>query len=39
LEISIEIHAKKPEGFTEGEIRTISENSASLNFEDAGFEE
>jgi predicted AAA+ superfamily ATPase len=39
LEISLEIQATKTEGFSEGEIRTIKENSNSLKFDNAGFEE
>ena len=37
--ISLEIEAKRPEGFDEGTIRTISENSRTLKFEHYGFEE
>ncbi|MDR1422727.1 MAG: DUF499 domain-containing protein [Coriobacteriales bacterium] len=40
LEISLEIQATKPEGFSEGEMRTIKENAANLKFEgSSGFEE
>ena len=39
LEISIEIHAEKPEGFTDSEIRVVSENAKVLGFESqSGFE-
>jgi predicted AAA+ superfamily ATPase len=37
LEIIIEIQARKPSGFTESEVRTISENAATLKFDDNGF--
>ena len=33
LEISLEIHATKPEGFDDNEIRTIRENAATLKFD------
>jgi hypothetical protein len=40
LNISLEIEANKPEGFTEGEMRTIKENGTNLRFEgSSGFEE
>jgi hypothetical protein len=39
VEITVEINAKRPEGFDEGTVRTISENSRTLKFEDYGFEE
>jgi predicted AAA+ superfamily ATPase len=39
LEISIEVHAEKPEGFTDSEIRVVSENARVLGFESqSGFE-
>jgi predicted AAA+ superfamily ATPase len=38
LEISLEIQATKPDGFTESEIRTIKENSNNLKFDSSGFE-
>jgi hypothetical protein len=37
LEIVIEIQARKPSGFTEAEVRTISENARTLKFDDHGF--
>ena len=37
LEIVIEIQARKPSGFTESEVRTISENANTLRFNDTGF--
>ena len=39
VEITLEIQAKKKDGFEESTIRTISENSRTLKFEDFGFEE
>ncbi|MDR0284239.1 MAG: DUF499 domain-containing protein [Propionibacteriaceae bacterium] len=37
LEIVIDIQARKPSGFTEAEVRTISENAHTLKFDDSGF--
>ncbi|MCL2489469.1 MAG: DUF499 domain-containing protein [Propionibacteriaceae bacterium] len=37
LDIIIDIQARKPEGFTEAEVRTISENARTLKFGDSGF--
>jgi hypothetical protein len=39
VEVTLEIHAKRPEGFDEGIVRTISENSRTLKFEHFDFEE
>ena len=39
VEITVEINANRPEGFDEGTVRTISENSRTLKFEHFGFEE
>ena len=40
LEITIDIQASKPEGFSESEVRTIRENSRVLKFDlGSGFEE
>jgi hypothetical protein len=39
VEITVEIDAKRSEGFEEGTVRTISENSRTLKFEHYGFEE
>lgn len=39
VEITLEISARKPDGFDESTIRTISENSRTLKFEGFGFEE
>ncbi|MCL1800470.1 MAG: DUF499 domain-containing protein [Promicromonosporaceae bacterium] len=38
LEITIDIQATKPDGFTESEIRTITENASILKFGNAVFE-
>ena len=38
LEITMNIHATKPKGFTETEKRIISENSQTLKFGYYGFE-
>lgn len=39
VEITMEIRANKPDGFDESKIRTVSENSRTLKFDDFGFEE
>ena len=39
VEISLEISANLPEGFDEATIRTVSENSRTLKFDQFGFEE
>jgi hypothetical protein len=39
VEVTVEIKAKKPDGFDESTIRTVSENSRTLKFEHYGFEE
>jgi predicted AAA+ superfamily ATPase len=39
VEITLEISARKPDGFDESTVRTISENSRTLKFEGFGFEE
>jgi hypothetical protein len=39
VEITVEISAKRPEGFDESTVRTINENSRTLKFEHYGFEE
>ncbi len=39
VEISLEIQAKKPDGFDESTVRTIGENSRTLKFNDYGFDE
>jgi hypothetical protein len=39
LEVTIEIHAKNPEGFSSETVRTVGENAATLKFHLFGFEE
>ena len=39
VEISLEITARRQQGFDESTVRTISENSRTLKFENYGFEE
>ena len=39
VEITLEISASRPDGFDESTVRTISENSRTLKFEQYGFEE
>jgi len=39
VEITLEISARRPEGFDENTVRTVSENSRTLKFEQYGFEE
>ena len=39
LEITIEIKSQRAKGFDDATMRTISENSRTLNFDDHGFEE
>ena len=38
VHITVEITAKRPEGFDEATVRTISENGLTLKFEQQGFE-
>lgn len=38
VEISIDIQARRAAGFSEGDVRTLSENARTLKFESAGFE-
>lgn len=38
LSVRIEIEADRPEGFSDAEARTISENSRTLKFDQSGFE-
>jgi hypothetical protein len=37
--LTLAISARRPEGFDESTVRTISENSRTLKFEGYGFEE
>ena len=39
VEITLEIHATVPEGIPDNVVRTISENAATLKFDQFGFEE
>jgi predicted AAA+ superfamily ATPase len=39
VEVTVEIQAERPEGFDEGTVRAISENSRTLKFDHFGFEE
>ena len=39
LVVRIEIEAVRPKGFTDAEVRTVSENSQTLKFEQSGFAE
>ncbi len=39
VEITLEVKASKPDGFDEGTVRTVNENSRTLKFDDFGFEE
>ena len=39
VEISLEVQADQPDGFEEGTVRTVNENSRTLKFDDFGFEE
>jgi hypothetical protein len=39
LNVTIEIEATTSDGFDDAKVRTVSENAATLNFEQSGFEE
>ncbi len=39
LNVTIEIEATAPDGFNDAKVRTVSENAATLKFEQSGFEE
>jgi hypothetical protein len=39
LEITVEVHANRPEGFPEDKVRIIQENARTLRFEQYGFED
>ena len=39
VEITIEINSQREAGFDDATVRTISENSRTLNFDDHGFED
>ena len=38
INVTLEIEATSPEGFDDAKVRTISENAATLGFEQSGFE-
>ena len=38
LNVTIEIEATTPDGFDDAKVRTVSENAATLKFEQSGFE-
>jgi hypothetical protein len=39
LNVTVEIEATAPDGFDDAKVRTVSENAATLKFEEGGFEE
>jgi hypothetical protein len=39
VEVSLEIEAKKADGFSQQTVRTISENCRTLHVNDSGFDE
>ena len=39
ISVRVEIEATAPEGFDDAKVRTVSENAATLKFEESGFEE
>lgn len=39
LTVTVEVEATSAEGFDDAKVRTISENAATLNFDESGFEE
>jgi hypothetical protein len=39
LNVTIEVEATSPDGFDDAKVRTVSENAATLKFEQSGFEE
>lgn len=39
ISVHLEVEATEPTGFTEAQIRTVSENAATLKFDQHGFEE
>ena len=39
LNVTIEIEATAPNGFDDSKVRTVSENAATLKFEESGFEQ
>jgi hypothetical protein len=39
IKVTLEIEATAEDGFDEGQVRTVSENAATLKFDQGGFEE
>jgi len=39
LSVTIEVEATAPDGFDDAKVRTVSENDATLRFEQSGFKE
>jgi hypothetical protein len=39
LEVTVEIAATNPDGFTDDKVRTVSENADALKFDQHGFED
>jgi hypothetical protein len=39
LNVTVEIEATTPDGFDDAKVRTVSENAATLKFEQSGFED
>ncbi|MCI2185070.1 DUF499 domain-containing protein [Bifidobacterium tibiigranuli] len=39
ITLNLEVHAEKPEGFTDSETRAVTENAHTLKIENSGFEE
>ncbi len=39
LDVRMEIHAHKRDGFDENTVRTVSENARTLKFDQSGFED
>ncbi|HEY9472985.1 MAG TPA: AAA family ATPase, partial [Mycobacteriales bacterium] len=39
LEVTVEVHARRPEGFPDDKVRTVLENARTLHFTQSGFED
>ena len=39
LEVTVEVHARREEGFTDDKVRVVSENARTLRFEQSSFED
>ena len=39
VSITLELHARRAQGFDDATVRTVSENSRTLKFDDFGFED